>query len=483
MFQMVSVLLTLILLSTFFKFKEKAKKKYGGSLAFQIIDREYSIWYKRDHNGSVMNKQTASMFEVDKVIFKLKERFKNQGVSKDQLKDYLDFLSNNEPKKIGIYSILLAIFGYLGSNTFLKSLLPELNNIADVSKLFNTIADTFNKNKEIVLLILYLFFFIAIVVLLSYISYKLATADSMYVKTQKIYVLKRTEKIWDFQENPSVRTNEDARTYIETSGKSIFVNLIPSKSKFDEDFDRAIGDTFKKNYEFFKSLPIVNLFKWQVIKEWILGMFLPVALLVIVFVLNYLIVSCVNQLPLILLIGLFALTVYAIYMFMLIYMTQIDKQNKVPTEQPTLSPGSDKTTTVQSTLSPESNEATTEQPTLSPESNEALTGQSTSSSESELMVLEQNGSAKQSESQVNSEKKNRENDRKMKIKCRSINNKWIHFSFVILMICSISLSILLTYAVGNEPSIFWLTMVGISVLLIHAAEVIATYYEIDNNSQ
>lgn len=414
MFQMISVLLTLILLSTFFKFKEKAKKKYGGSLAFQIIDREYSIWYKRDHNGSVMNKQTASMFEVDKVIFKLKERFKNQGVSKDQLKDYLDFLSNNEPKKIGIYSILLAIFGYLGSNTFLKSLLPELNNITDVSKLFNATADTFNKNKEIVLLILYLFFFIAIVVLLSYISYKLATADSMYVKTQKIYVLKRAEKIWDFEENTCVRTNEDARKHIETSGKSIFVNLIPSKSKFDEDFDRAIGDTFKKNYEYFKSLPIVNLFKWQVIKEWILGMFLPLALLVIVFVLNYLIVLSVNQLHLIFLIGLFALTVYVIYWFMLIYMTQIDKQNKVPTEQPTLSP---------------------------------------------------------------------ENDRKMKIKRRSINNTGVHFSFTFLIICSIFLSFFSICALKDKFINLRGIMVIISVLLINAAAVTATYCEIDNNSQ
>lgn len=483
MFQMISVLLTLILLFIFFKFKEKAKKKYGGSLAFQIIDREYSNWYNRDHNGIVMNKQTASMFEVDKVIFKLKERFKNQGVSKAQLKDYLDFLSNNEPKKIGIYSILLAVFGYLGSNTFLKSLLPELNNIADVSKLFNVIADIFNKYKDIVSLILYLFFFIVIVVLLSYISYKLVTADIMYVNTQKIYVLKRAEKIWNFTENYTVKTNEDAKKCIETNEELIFVNLIPSKSKFDEDFDRAIGDTFKKNNEYFKSLPLVNLLKWQVIKEWIFGMFLPVALLVIVFVLNYLIVSCVNQLPLILLIALFALTLYVIYMFMLIYMTQIDKQNKVPTEQPTFSSESDETTTGQSTLGSEGDEATTGQSTLSSERNIPTSNQSTTESGSELLVLEQNGSAKQSESQVNSEKKNRENDRKMKIKCRSINNNWVHFSFAFLIICSISLSILFIYLLRNELFSFWGIMVIISVRLINAAVIIATYSEIDHNSQ
>lgn len=468
MFQMISVLLTLILLFIFFKFKEKAKKKYGGSLAFQIIDREYSNWYNRDHNGIVMNKQTASMFEVDKVIFKLTERFKNQGVSKAQLKDYLDFLSNNEPKKIGIYSILLAIFGYLGSNTFLKSLLPELNSIADVSKLFNDTADIFNKNKEIVLLILYLFFFIVIVVLLSYISYKLVTADVMYVNTQKIYVLKRAEKIWNFTEDYTAKTNEDAKKSIKTNEELIFVNLIPSKSKFDEDFDRAIGDTFKKNNEYFKNLPYVNLFKWQVIKEWIFGMLLPVAFLVIVFVLNYLIVLCVNQLPLILLIALFALTLYAIYMFMLIYMTQIDKQNKVPTEQPTLGSEGDETTPGQSTLSSERN---------IPTSNQSFT-----ESGSEQVVPEHNGSAKHSESQVDSEKKNRENDKKMEMKVRSINNNLVYCSCASLIICSIPLLIIFIGYIINELLSFWDFMAIASVLSIYGAIIIATFFEIDNNS-
>lgn len=154
---------------------------------------------------------------------------------------------------------------------------------------------------------------------------------------------------------------------------------------------------------------------------------------------------------------------------MLIYMTQIDKQNKVPTEQPT--------------LSPESDETTTEQPTLSSERNIPTSNQSTTESGSELLVLEQNGSEKQSESQVNSEKKNRENDRKMEIKRRSINNTWVHFSFTFLIICSIFLSFFSICALKNEFISLRGIMVIISVLLINAAAVTATYCEIDNNSQ
>ena len=99
---------------------------------------------------------------------------------------------------------------------------------------------------------------------------------------------------------------------------------------------------------------------------------------------------------------------------MLIYMTQIDKQNKVPTEQPTLSP---------------------------------------------------------------------ENDRKMKIKRRSINNTGVHFSFTFLIICSIFLSFFSICALKDKFINLRGIMVIISVLLINAAAVTATYCEIDNNSQ
>ena len=59
MFQIISVFLTLILLYGYLKYKEKAKKKYSGSIAFEIIDREYSNWYKKKRNGIVINKKNS----------------------------------------------------------------------------------------------------------------------------------------------------------------------------------------------------------------------------------------------------------------------------------------------------------------------------------------------------------------------------------------------------------------------------------------
>lgn len=441
---MISVLLTLILLSTYLNFKERAKKKYGGSIVFQIIDREYSNWFKRDRNGMVINKKTASMFEVDKVIFNLKENFENQGVSKDQLKEYLDFLSNNEPKKIGIYSILLAILGYLGSNTFLKSLLPDLNNITDVSKVFNKIADTFNKNRDIVLLSLYLFFFIAIVVLLSYISYKAATADNVYINTQKIYVLKRAEKIWDFQKEITVSTEEDARNELKDSKNKIFSNLVPSKSKFSEEFDRAIGDTFKKNYEYFKGLPFVNSIKWQGIKEWILGMLLPIGFQTIIFILTYLMIAYGNKLPIVLLFALFVLILYTIYMFMLITMTQIDKQNiKVSLGCPI--------------------------PML--QSKGPTSGHSTSVSESVILADSEAGNSKEVKKILN----------------REIKNRRVFFSYIILLVnyclCLIILCLNSTDHIRNIKSIICDSMVILSILITFITIMVATFMHVEDNSK
>lgn len=326
---MISVLFTLVLLFAYLKFKEKAKRKYAGSIVFQIIDREYSNWYKKDRYGTVINKKTASMFEVDKVVFCLKEKLEVQGISKEQLKDYLDFLSSNEPKKIGIYSIILAVFGYFGSTKFLKGLLPDLNNINDVSTVFNNIADAFNKNKSIVLIVLYLLLFISILVLLSYTSYKIATMDTMYIDTQKIYVLKRAEKIWAFEKDDSVLTISDARDKFKVRNNLIFPKLKSSKSKIEEDFDRAVGDTFNKNNEYFKTLPGIDMIKWQGIKEWLLGMSLPVIFVIIIFILCHLMAFFKDQLPDLLLYAVWFLTLFTIYSFMLIYITQIDKQNKL----------------------------------------------------------------------------------------------------------------------------------------------------------
>lgn len=389
MFQMISVLFTLVLLFAYLKFKEKAKRKYAGSIVFQIIDREYSNWYKKDRYGTVINKKTASMFEVDKVVFCLKEKLEVQGISKEQLKDYLDFLSSNEPKKIGIYSIILAVFGYFGSTKFLKGLLPDLNNINDVSTVFNNIADAFNKNKSIVLIVLYLLLFISILVLLSYTSYKIATMDTMYIDTQKIYVLKRAEKIWAFEKDDSVLTISDARDKFKVRNNLIFPKLKSSKSKIEEDFDRAVGDTFNKNNEYFKTLPGIDMIKWQGIKEWLLGMSLPVIFVIIIFILCHLMVFFKDQLPDLLLYAVWFLTLFTTYSFMLIYITQIDKQNKLIDTA-------------------ETNEEDSEQ---------AESGLQTESSDTEQAELESQAEAK------------------LKIKYRQCNNKRIYFSlFIILLV-------------------------------------------------
>jgi membrane protein len=334
MFQIISVLLTLILLFAYLKYIEKAKKKYSGSIVFEIIDREYSDWYKKKRNGIVINKKTASMFEVDKVVFKLKEKFEEQGVSKEQLKDYLDFLHIDEPKKVGFYSIIISVFGYFGFDKFIKGFFPQLNNITDISKVFNDIADTFNKNSNFVLVVLYLLFFIGIIALSIYISYKLATIDNLYIETQKIYVLKRVEKIWDFQINDSVYTTTDAKKEFEFRNNLIFPKLKDSKSKFEEDFERSIGDTFDINNEYFKDLPLIKNIKWQGIKEWLLGMSLPLFLIIIIFLMCYFMLLQDYQIHWTLITLFYILTLCVVYLFMLIYLTQIDKQTKLNVTKP-----------------------------------------------------------------------------------------------------------------------------------------------------
>ena len=327
MFQIISVFLTLVLLYAYLEYKKKAKKKYSGSIVFEIIDREYSNWYKKERNGIVINKKTASMFEVDKVVFKLKEKFEDQGVSREQLKEYLNFLCNDDPKKVDFYGIIISVFGYFGIDK-LKSLFPQLNNITDISQVFRNIADTFNKYSNIVLIVLYFIFVIGITALLLYISYKLATIDNMYIDTQKIYVLKRVEKIWEFEKEDSVLTTAEAKNKFKDRNNLVFTKLSNSRSKFEEDFERAIGDTFNTNKEFFKNLPLIRIIKWQAIKEWFLGMLLPVILLSSIFTVCYYMLNN-DQLHFLFYLAFYILSLSVVFLFILIYLTLIDKQNKV----------------------------------------------------------------------------------------------------------------------------------------------------------
>lgn len=462
MFQIISVFLTLILLYGYLKYKEKAKKKYSGSIVFEIIDREYSNWYKKKRNGIVINKKTASMFEVDKVVFKLKEKFEDQGVSKEQLKDYLDFLYNDEPKKVGFYSIIISVFGYFGIDK-LKGLFPQLNNITDISMVSKDIADTFNINSKFALIVLYLLFFIGILVLLFYISYKLATMDNMYIDTQKIYVLKRAEKIWDFEKDDSVLTITDARDKFKVRNNLIFPKLKYSKSKIEEDFDRAIGDTFNNNNEFFKNLPGINKIKWQGIKEWLFGMSLPVFLIIIIFILCHLMVFYKGQLPDILIYAIFFLTLFVIYCFMLIYLTQIDKQNKLIDKVQTSVANSEQT-------------------------------------ESELQTEADDSEQTESESQTKASDTEHSNSSKAKrkIKYRHYNNKRIYFSlFITLLIHYILCLILINdwtninlspcYLIDNISPLFKVQLpilfLRIPIIISFAVTFFSTFFQIksDNN--
>ena len=420
MFQIISVFLTLVLLYAYLVYKEKAKKKYSGSIVFEIIDREYSNWYKKEGNGTVINKKTASMFEVDKVVFKLKEKFENQGVTREQLKDYLNFLSNDDPKKVGFYGIIISVFGYFGIDK-LKSLFPQLNNITDISKLFKDIADTFNTYSNVVLIVLYFIFFIGILALLLYISYKLATIDNMYIDTQKIYVLKRVEKIWDFEKDDSVFTTTEAKNIFKDRNNLIFTKLSNSRSKFDEDFDRAIGDTFNTNKEFFKNLPLIRIFKWQAIKEWFLGMLLPVILLSSIFTLCYYMLNN-DQLHFLFYLAFYILSLSVVYLFMLIYLTLIDKQNKV--------------------IVPEQTNVGNSEQTEASNSEEVEMVSQTEASNSEEVEMVSQTEASNSES-LNSKKV------QLKIKRRKPIKKQIYVTFAITLYINYILCLLLVNGLNN----------------------------------
>ena len=76
------------------------------------------------------------MFEVDKAVYKLKTQLLKEGITREQLLGYLDFLRQNTTKKYSFIGAFIGILGYLGTKTFLKDILPDWSSLSSVSNFF-----------------------------------------------------------------------------------------------------------------------------------------------------------------------------------------------------------------------------------------------------------------------------------------------------------------------------------------------------------
>lgn len=281
MIQLFSAILTLSAVLIYFKLKKNANKKYGDSITFQIIDREYNKWYKKRGNGAVINKNTTSMFEVDKVIWFLRKSMGEQGISKEQLTDYLAFLESDLPKEYDLKGIIFTLLSYFGIQNMLNNLFGNVIT-KDKGFDFNVLNDKLSqatnfyfKNTEQIQIGIVLFSLILVIYLLIRVMYSIINMDNIHKNSQRIFVLKRVKEIWEFGENNEIKTIQEAIKNSEVTNNQIYIKLPSSQSTFDEEMNKAIGNSFHSNFQFIAKNKIISLIDLSSIKEWILGEIIP----------------------------------------------------------------------------------------------------------------------------------------------------------------------------------------------------------------
>lgn len=323
MIQLISIIVFMIIFLSYLKFKQKANKKFANSILFLVIDREYNKWYSKDKNGSYINKKTVSMFEVDQAIFKLKRQFLNEGITREQLLAYIDFLSKNTSKKNNIVGILVGVLSYLGTKTFLKELLPDWSSVSSVSAFAKLISEHFTKYKNEIHIIFYIILLLIYILLLLYLLYKLINIDNLHKSSQELFVLKRVNEIWNFSRVKKSVTKKQAFDIAEHKNfKVVFTKLEPSKTRFDKELDNAIGNTVFDNYQFILHLFKIDCLNFEAIKEWLLGMIFP-----IIFSLGSVLLGFKNttSTDVISDIIIFSCSLVFLMVFFLVYSTLIDK--------------------------------------------------------------------------------------------------------------------------------------------------------------
>lgn len=285
--QLITASVCLCLFLIYLKIKEKANKKYGNSVFFRMINEVYNKWYTKRRQGASINKGNRTMFELDRAIYNLKQEYEKRGISKEDIEEYLKFENSKVKgnKFIDMFTLGGTFYGInsiknvVNTETLFKDWIPNISNVKDF----------ISSHKDSVIDILYILLFFFFIFMLFKISYKLINIDSMHKDSQKITILNKVIKIWNYDVDENVTRMKDIENH-EQKEKCVYPNLKPDVTKFERDLKEVFGDTFN-NYlqlviEFFKVKQILRGFYKIVLKSVFPMMIFIICLLIEYFFIN-----------------------------------------------------------------------------------------------------------------------------------------------------------------------------------------------------
>lgn len=278
MSEALTMVLFLIIFLTFSEFRKRRSKKLNDSPLFVIIEKEYKNWHRT--NGTILNKKYTTVFEIDRILFELRSKLLDYGITKDEFEDYIKFVEKKGNQlTFSIKDIVIGILTFLSTNTFISKIIPE-TTWEQIQKSFQIIVNSVSEYKYLFNIIL-----ILLLLILSLRSmYIISNFDNLNKEGQRYPLLKRLEIIWDYEKNMDISTVKDALKHRkENNEKYVYTNIKFSKSNFDKKLETAIGETVFDNFSFmFQKIETI----WTLISglfDWLLGFIMPTIFLTISF--------------------------------------------------------------------------------------------------------------------------------------------------------------------------------------------------------
>ena len=278
MSEAITMVLFLIAFLTFIEFRKRRSKKFNDSPLFIIIEKQYRNWHRM--NGTILNKKYTTVFEIDRILFELRSKLLDYGITKEEFEDYIKFVEKKGNQlTFSIKDIIIGILTFLSTNTFISKILPE-TTWEQIQKSFKNIVNSVSEYE-------YLFNIILILLLLILslrAMYIISNFDNLNKEGQRYPLLKRLESIWEYKENTEISTTEDALKHRkENTEEYVYTKINFSKSNFDKKLETAIGETVFDNFSFmFQKIETI----WTLISglfDWLLGFIMPTIFLTISF--------------------------------------------------------------------------------------------------------------------------------------------------------------------------------------------------------
>jgi len=232
---LITIFILIAIFSIYYTFAKNKFRKYGNSPVNKKIDLIYSKWYRT--SAYLLNRKITTIYEIDKLLYSLKEELMYVGISENDIKSYIEMLkSYKENVQFGIKDVLIGILTFITTNSLVTDYIKK--NQDSIVKVINTyLSNPENVNQAINALII----FIAIVVLFAviWVIIKVATLDTIHKKSQRLFVLNGLLNIWNYKENQDIEKISDIN---KPEAETVYVNLKFGKSKTDEFIVTSLGE-------------------------------------------------------------------------------------------------------------------------------------------------------------------------------------------------------------------------------------------------